>query len=52
MLLGHHSPAFTLATYGHLLPNDLPEPMFIDATFATGEAEEDESGTMPGAVNE
>jgi integrase len=24
--LGHHSPAFTLATYVHLLPGDLPEP--------------------------
>jgi len=22
--LGHHSPAFTLATYVHLLPEDLP----------------------------
>ena len=28
MFLGHHSPAFTLATYVHLLPNDLPEPDF------------------------
>jgi integrase len=26
--LGHHSPAFTLATYVHLLPDDLPEPDF------------------------
>jgi len=24
--LGHHSPAFTLATYVHLLPDDLPDP--------------------------
>ncbi len=24
--LGHHSPAFTLETYVHLLPEDLPEP--------------------------
>jgi hypothetical protein len=23
--LGHHSPAFTLATYVHLLPDDLPD---------------------------
>ncbi len=30
MLLGHHSPAFTLATYVHLLPDDLPEPTFAD----------------------
>jgi integrase len=25
MWLGHHSPAFTLATYVHLLPDDLPQ---------------------------
>jgi integrase len=53
MLLGHHSPAFTLATYVHLLPDDLPEPTFIDTTFATGEAEE--GGVrygMPSAVND
>jgi hypothetical protein len=25
MWLGHHSPAFTLATYVHLLPDDLPD---------------------------
>jgi integrase len=24
--LGHHSPAFTLSVYVHLLPDDLPEP--------------------------
>jgi integrase len=31
--LGHHSPAFTLATHVHLLPDDLPEPSCIaDAT--------------------
>ena len=29
--LGHHSPAFTLATYVHLLPDDLPEPHFLDS---------------------
>lgn len=28
--LGHHSPAFTLATYVHLLPDDLPAPDFLD----------------------
>jgi integrase len=28
MVLGHHSPAFTLATYVHLIPDDLPEPSF------------------------
>lgn len=26
--LGHHSPAFTLSTYVHLLPSDLPQPSF------------------------
>jgi hypothetical protein len=31
MWLGHHSPAFTLATYVHLLPDDLPDPGFLDA---------------------
>ncbi len=29
--LGHHSPAFTMATYVHLLPDDLPDPGFLDA---------------------
>jgi integrase len=28
VVLGHHSPAFTLATYVHLIPDDLPEPRF------------------------
>ncbi|MCW2960126.1 MAG: hypothetical protein JWM90_513 [Thermoleophilia bacterium] len=27
MMLGHHSPAFTLATYVHLMPDDLPMPL-------------------------
>jgi integrase len=29
--LGHHSPGFTLATYVHLLPDDLPDPGFLDS---------------------
>ncbi|MGE0028005.1 MAG: tyrosine-type recombinase/integrase [Thermoleophilia bacterium] len=29
VVLGHHSPAFTLATYVHLIPDDLPEPQFL-----------------------
>jgi integrase len=33
--LGHHSPAFTLAVYVHLLPDDLPEPTFFDEIAAT-----------------
>ena len=28
--LGHHSPAFTLATYVHVIADDLPEPDFFD----------------------
>ncbi|MEZ5079650.1 MAG: tyrosine-type recombinase/integrase [Thermoleophilia bacterium] len=28
MVLGHHSPAFTMSTYVHLIPEDLPEPTF------------------------
>lgn len=27
MMLGHHSPAFTLATYVHLMSDDLPMPL-------------------------
>jgi hypothetical protein len=34
--LGHHSPAFTLATYVHLLREDLGEP--LDVTRALGVA--------------
>ncbi|WP_217913533.1 tyrosine-type recombinase/integrase [Miltoncostaea marina] len=30
VVLGHHSPAFTLATYVHLISEDLPEPQFPD----------------------
>ncbi len=29
--LGHHSPAFTLKVYVHLLRDDLPEPTFLDS---------------------
>jgi integrase len=28
--LGHHSPAFFLSVYVHLLPDDLPDPSFLD----------------------
>jgi integrase len=27
--LGHHSPAFTLEIYVHLVPEDLPEPRWV-----------------------
>jgi hypothetical protein len=30
MKLGHHSPAFTLATYVHLLPDDLADADYLD----------------------
>jgi len=34
--LGHHSAAFTVDTYVHLLPEDLPEPPALDgAGFGT-----------------
>jgi integrase len=35
--LGHHSPAFTLATYVHLLPDDLPDPTFLDTVTSIGD---------------
>jgi integrase len=38
--LGHHSPAFTLAVYVHLLPDDLPEPDFLDEALGGVMAEE------------
>jgi len=28
--MGHHSAAFTLTTYGHLLPDDLPDGDVMD----------------------
>jgi hypothetical protein len=39
--LGHHSPAFTLATYVHLLPDDLPDPddLFPETVGPDGEPE-------------
>jgi integrase len=32
--LGHHSPAFTLNVYVHLLADDLPDPAFLDTLGA------------------
>jgi hypothetical protein len=29
LVLGHHSPAFTLATYVHLIDDDLPSADFL-----------------------
>jgi integrase len=34
MKLGHHSPAFTLATYVHLLPDDLADADYLDEVLA------------------
>jgi integrase len=36
MWLGHHSPSFTLATYVHLLADDLPDVAIVDLEGATG----------------
>jgi integrase len=38
MWLGHHSPAFTLATYVHLLPDDLPDSPFDASPFLMRDA--------------
>lgn len=35
--MGHHSPAFTLATYVHLLPEDLPDDDFSDGLLGVAE---------------
>jgi len=50
MLLGHHSPAFTLATYVHLLPDDLPEPSFLDTLTRSGVAASSQSPSAPEAA--
>jgi integrase len=34
-LLGHHSPAFTLNVYGHMLDDGYGEPLDLDAELAT-----------------
>jgi integrase len=38
MLLGHHSPAFTLAAYVHLMPDDLPKPVSAQLNLAAHQA--------------
>ena len=48
MWLGHHSPAFTLATYVHLLPEDLPDPAFLDRITGTAAEEQPRSGGRAG----
>ena len=37
--LGHHSPAFTLATYVHLLDDDLGGPLSIELDYASASSE-------------
>ncbi len=45
LVLGHHSPAFTLATYVHLIPDDLPSADFLDgSTGSAGLAQSDGVG--------
>jgi integrase len=47
--LGHHSPAFTMATYVHVLPDELAAPAFLDAlTAPRGDTEWDTGATETG----
>jgi hypothetical protein len=38
VFLGHHSPAFTLATYVHLLLDELRDVAFLDSVASRMEA--------------
>lgn len=38
-LLGHHSPAFTLSVYVHLLPDDMPDVAYLDDVMTGGQTE-------------
>ena len=51
VVLGHHSPAFTLATYVHLIPDDLPEPAFpqVLASPVAPTGGDDESSSIASA---
>jgi integrase len=42
--LGHHSAAFTLSTYVHLIDDDLPDPVFWDEVT---DSQEDPAATVP-----
>jgi integrase len=46
VFLGHSDPAFTLRTYIHLLPEDLPEP-WGDNEVTTGAAATDRNEAEP-----
>jgi integrase len=49
IFLGHHSPAFTLATYVHLLSDDLPE---LPAAWGNeGATQRAETGRTDGAID-
>jgi hypothetical protein len=50
--LGHHSAVFTLATYVHLLSDDLPSPDFFDEITAVPVAEEATAVSEGGAAAE
>ena len=47
--LGHHSPAFTMATYVHLLPDDLGDAAFLDALTSTSGTKAEEIAWYPRA---
>jgi integrase len=44
MWLGHHSPAFTLSAYVHLLPDDLPDLDFLEELTRVREAPHEDDG--------
>jgi integrase len=48
--LGHHSPAFTLDRYVHLLPDDAPDPAFLDRVVSVGAKEACEGGNRVAAA--
>lgn len=43
--LGHHSPAFTLATYVHLLDGDIGQPLALNLGDEAGHAPANDSGS-------
>jgi integrase len=48
--LGHHSPAFTLSTYVHLLADDLGDPLDLANELARGETAAASRVPVPGNV--
>jgi hypothetical protein len=50
--LGHHKPSFTLDTYVHLLPEDLPEPVVFEDLSPGGDQPGDPNATKPAEVRE